>query len=151
MRLRVLLVLAAAALVVSGCGDADARRANAYVDAVNAAQSRFAATIDRLATRITPTSTPASDRATIASFTKAVDSVVAELRATRPPERVAGLHAQLVGEIATYRDDVRRAGAALASQDAQQLVTAQERLQEATRRVSRAIDATIGRINRRLR
>jgi hypothetical protein len=149
---RAAAAVALVAVLLGGCGAGRrVAEANRYVYAVNAAQQRFAATIDRLAARVTPTSTAAQDRATIAGFSVALDRVVGDLRAVRPPARVRGLHARLVGAISAFGDEVRSAGASLHSRDPNRVLDAQERLAAATRRVSQRINATIAAINRALR
>lgn len=148
-RLVVSLLLVAGLL--AGCGGSGVSEANRYVDAVNRAQNRFAATIDRLSTSITPTSTAAQDTRTLHDFDTALGQVIADLRAVKPPDRVRSLHARLIGEIAGFRSEVARAGAALHSRDAAEVLSAQSRLTKATTQVSGQINQTIAQINRKLR
>lgn len=141
----VLVVLGAA-----GCG-ADTEARNAYVDAVNRSQTRFARTFERLATRITPTSAAAQDARTLEGFQRAVGVIVGDLRAIEVPEQMRAPHDQLVGAVGRYGDEIRRARAAFASSDRQKVVAAQNRLRGAIATVSARIDAAIAAINRKLR
>jgi hypothetical protein len=149
-RLASVLVLVAAALLFSACGN-DTKKANHYVEAVNTAQSNFASTFDRLSSRITSKSTPAQDQETLDGFRAAVDKVVGDLRAVEVPSKVKGLHGQLVGEISAYGAEIDRAKAAFADGNPQTIVRAQTRLQSAVTRVSSQINQTIGAINKKLR
>src|SRR4051794_41972261 len=101
LRAVVLLALVAASLAVAGCGG-DVEKNNDYVDAVNKAQNEFASTFDRLNARITATSSPKEDRATLKRFQDAIDKVVGDLRAVDPPSKVTDLHKELIGEINSY-------------------------------------------------
>ena len=151
-RVRPLLLLAVATAAFGGCGDSGGgvKEANAYVDAVNRSQNRFASTIDTLSTRITSTSTPTQDRATLARFQAAVDRVVGDLRAVDPPDEVRAMHARLIAAMEGYGGEVRQVSEALASGSATRLLQAQEKLARATADVSQKINTTIAAINREL-
>jgi hypothetical protein len=139
-----------AAALLAGCGSGDVDEANRYVDAVNRAQTQFAGTMDRLSGRINAGSTASADTRVLRSFDQAVARVVGDLRGITPPERVAGLHRRLVGEIDSYGSRVRRETGTLRAKDPRRLVAAQQRLLSATDAVSRDINSTIAAINRRL-
>jgi hypothetical protein len=149
-RLAPVLVVVAVALLISGCGS-DTKSTNDYVGAVNKAQNDFAATFDRLSSRITAKSTPEEDQKTLDGFKTAVDKVVADLRAVTVPSKVKGLHAQLVGEIAAYGDQIEKAKSAFANGDPKAIVKAQTALVGAVTRVSARINQTIDAINKKLR
>jgi hypothetical protein len=149
-RLAPVLVVVAVALLISGCGS-DTKSTNDYVGAVNKAQNDFAATFDRLSSRITAKSTPEEDQKTLDGFKTAVDKVVADLRAVKVPSKVKGLHAQLVGEISAYGDQIEKAKSAFADGDPQAIVKAQTALVSAVTRVSAQINKTIDAINKKLR
>jgi hypothetical protein len=149
-RLAPVLVVVAAALLISGCGN-DNKQANNYVKAVNTAQNSFASSFDRLSSRITPKSTPAQDQETLDGFRAAVNKVVGDLRAVKVPSKVKGLHGQLVGELSAYGTEIDRAKAAFADGDPSTIVRAQTRLERAVTRVSVQINQTIGAINKQLR
>ena len=95
--LRVLpIVLAVGAIAAGGCGS-DVKARNDYVDAVNKAQNGFAASFDRLSTRITSTSSPAQDQRTLDGFRQAVDRAVTQLRAIQVPVMMAdGDHDEVI-------------------------------------------------------
>jgi outer membrane murein-binding lipoprotein Lpp len=149
-RLALLLAAVALAVVAAGCGS-DNKAANAYVDAVNRAQNDFASTFDRLSSKITSTSTPEQDQKTLDGFKRAVDKVVGDLRAVEPPDRVKGLHAELVGEIANYGREIDKAKSAFANGSPKAIIKAQTQLVTAVTRVSSQINRTIDAINKKLR
>jgi hypothetical protein len=140
----------AALVLVAGCGDGQAKRDNAYVDRVNAAQTDFARTINRLNGRVSATSTSSEDRATLAGYTQAIDHVVSELRGITPPASVKPLHDRLIAAMSAYGTRVRTASASVRSKSTSRLLDAQQRLLDATDTVSKQINVTIGAINKRL-
>jgi hypothetical protein len=148
---RVLLLFALVASALAGCGGGGGvKEANTYVDEVNRAQNRFASTIDTLSTRITSTSTPADDRATLGRFEAAVGRVVTDLRAVHPPDQVRGQHAQLIAALEGYGTEVKQVSEDISSGSASRLLGAQEELAKATADVSQKINATIAAINHKL-
>jgi hypothetical protein len=149
-RVSTILILVALALVGSGCG-ADTKAANDYVDAVNEAQTGFAAKFDSLSSRITSTSTAAQDRQTLDGFKQAIDKVVTDFRAVKPPDKVKALHARLISEISAYGREIDNAKKAFADEDPQAIVKAQADLVSAVTRVQSQINATIAEINKKLR
>ena len=139
------------ALAFAGCGGDDVERNNEYVDAVNAAQAKFSRTVDRLSGQISQSSSPAADRRTLQSFTKAVEEVVTELRRIEAPETVTKLHERLVTAIGAYGDEIAAVSKAISGTDPDELIEAQERLLKATSTVSSRINKTITAINSELR
>jgi hypothetical protein len=140
-----------AAALLAGCGSNGVDEANTYVAAVNHAQNRFAGTMDRLSGRISSSSSPRADAQVLRTFDSALGRVLVELRAAKPPVKVAPLHHKLVGEMDAYGAQIRREARVLRRKDTTQLVAAQQRLLSATDQVSRAINATIDQINRELK
>jgi hypothetical protein len=140
-----------AAVLMAGCGSGDIDEANRYVDAVNRAQTQFAGTMERLSGRISASSSMSADARVLRTFDKALSRVLVDLRQVKPPDRVAPLHRRLVGEMDRYGAKVRREASVLRRKDPTKLVAAQQRLLTATDRVSRDINATIDKINRRLK
>ena len=151
---RRLLPIAIAGLLgamAAGCGNGEVREANDYVAAVNTAQSRFAATSERLLGEIRPEDGAARNRAVLRRFSTAVDGLVAELRGIDPPGRVRALHDRMVGAMVRFGKDVRAAGAAITSGRPTRILRGEERLASATSGVARRINATIAEINAALR
>ncbi|HEY3186989.1 MAG TPA: hypothetical protein VGJ70_05920, partial [Solirubrobacteraceae bacterium] len=66
-RVAALVLILACGLVGAGCGG-DTKENNAYVDAVNRAQSNFATQLRQLSGQITATSTAQQDRETLKGF-----------------------------------------------------------------------------------
>ncbi len=152
MRRHLTFQLALCAIVaVSGCGGSDVKQANRYADAVNKAQTDFAATLDEISAKVTPTSTRAQDDRTLKAFQGAVAQVVGRLRAVDVPPRVADLHQQFIGEISAYGREIDRVRPAFNSPDPQKILTAQQRLRTGVSTVSTKINATIAEINAKLK
>ena len=149
-RLSPILIVVALALVGSGCG-ADTKAANDYVDAVNKAQTGFAARFDSLSSKITSTSSAEQDRATLDGFKEAIDTVVKDFRAVKAPDKVKALHGRLIAEISAYGSEIDKAKSAFADNDPQAIVKAQADLVSAVTRVQSQINTTIADINKKLR
>jgi hypothetical protein len=145
-------VLAVLALVgAAGCGGSDHKAENAYVDAVNGAQSEFSATFDRLSSQITSTSTAKQDVRTLQGFRGAVGRAVQQLRAAKPPARVKALHDKLVRSLTAYDGALASAQQAFATSAPQRVIAAETQLTSAVTQLSSSINQTIDAINRRLR
>lgn len=138
------LACLALAVPLAGCGE-DNDTANAYVDAVNAAQTDFADTFDALQQQITTRSTPEEDARTLGRFEEAIDDVVADLRAVEAPADVEELHADLIAAIAEYGDTIAAAREEFSSDDPAEILAARTQLStdvsETSSRINRAIDA----------
>lgn len=133
---------------LAGCGGSD--EADAYVDAVNQTQKRFAKRIDQLSRDIPSTSTPAKDRRTLVAFKRAADRAVSELRRIDVPAEVTTEHRQLVDGIADYGMQIDSARSAIASNDPRRLLAAQTELVSAVTAVGARINRAIEAINRKL-
>jgi hypothetical protein len=145
-------VLLLALVLLTGCGGNDkVKEANAYVAAVNRAQTRFAGTIQRVGNGIGGTAGTKATAATVTKLSAAVDRVVAELKAVPAPGRVAALHHDLVGEISGFGTSLRRARRGFASKDPVAILEERQRLIGTAQRVMTQINTTIARINRSLR
>jgi len=145
----VVLALALAASLV-GCGD-DVKESNAYVDAVNIAQTNFAATFDRLQEQITTQTSAKQDSETLGRFEDAIDKVVKDLEAVETPDKVKAQHKQLVGALESYGDIIARARKAFASKDSKVVLKARTQLSTDVAATSTEINQTIDAINRELR
>jgi hypothetical protein len=135
---------------VTACGSDNTKSANTYVSAVNEAQNRFADTFDQLQREITPTSSVRQDRATLAKFSQAVDRVVAQLRAVKPPDKVKSLHTDLIAAISSYRTEVEKARKAFASRDRKTFMRTERRFVARVQAISERINKTIAAINAKL-
>lgn len=142
--------LLAAALLATGCGGQDVEESNAYVEQVNLAQSRFAASFERLAREISRTSTPEQDSGTLREIEQALSRTAEQLRRIDPPGRVADQHRQLVAAIAGFGESVGTATEGLGG-SAQRATETQARLAAETERASKRVSGALGAINRKLR
>lgn len=145
------LLMALIAPLLAGCGGGRVQEANSYVDAINRAQSGFAADSQRLLRGVTPDLAPKRDQAMLRRFYATVDQFVARLRAIEPPAAVRALHRRLIATMQSFAASLRRAGAAIASRDATRILDGQARLARATSDVTREINATLSAINAALR
>jgi hypothetical protein len=145
------LFVVATTLALTACGGQDeAKKRNAYADAVNHAQNDFAASFRSLSSRISSTTTPNQGRRTLQGFEDAVDNVVTDLRAIDAPPDVQPLHRRLINEMTGYGREIRKAKRAFASSAPQRILDAQQALVRATTRISGRINRTISAINREL-
>jgi hypothetical protein len=151
VRARVAILLAlAAAVVLAGCGGGggDDGRTD-YATALNRAQNGLLKRVNQLNTRITPTSTPAQDRRTLAAYETAVGTAVKDLRAIDPPDDLQRLHQQFVGEVAEYGTVVHRARTQL-NGSRRAALAARSELPQALQRVAQKLNVTIKAINTQL-
>ena len=150
-RITTLLALVALTGVAAGCGDEKVKQANAYVNAVNAAQSKFASTSNDLVGRITPNSSRKHDDAVLKQFYAAVDTFVRQLRAIQPPASVQALHTKLTNSLVSFGVSLRSAGKDLTSDNAGRILDGQSKLAVATQKVTRSINSTVAEINTALK
>lgn len=148
--IRAVAVALALAASVAGCGD-DVEESNAYVDAVNTAQTSFAQTFDKLQSEITAQTSPKEDSETLGRFEDAIDKVVKDLESVETPGKVKAQHAQLVAAIAGYGDTIAQARKAFSSDDATEVLKARTQLSTDVAATSTKINRTIDTINRKLR
>jgi hypothetical protein len=148
-----MLALCALGGALSGCGgdDVDVKQANRYADAVNKAQTDFAATLDELSAKVTPTSTRSQDDRTLKAFQDAVTQVVGRLRAVDVPPRVDDLHQRFIDQISAYGKEIDRVRPAFNDADPQKVLAAQQRLRTGVATVSTRINQTIEQINAKLK
>jgi hypothetical protein len=150
MRARAALLLCLTVAALAGCGGGSDER-NAYVKALNAAQTGLVKRFGALQARITPTSTPAQDARTLQAYEDAVRRTVAGLRAVKPPSGFAELHGRFVGQVAGYGTALRAARANLRSDSPQGILAAQGRLRSAIARTGERLNATIRAINTKIK
>jgi hypothetical protein len=144
------LIAAVAALVGCGSGGAGSGAGDDYATALNQAQNGLLQRVTRINERITPTSTPAQDRATLKVYESAVDTAVRQLRGIDPPSGLEDLHQQFVGEVAEYGTVVRQARERLSSGTVKSGLAVRSTLPAALERIARKLNATIKAINAKL-
>lgn len=148
---RLLAPLVLAAAVLAGCGGGDVAGNNAYVAKVNAAQDRFARSVQRIQRELdTPTSTPAQDRRALDAFGVAVRRAVDDLRMAAPPATVRALHARLVAALASYGPVIAARLAVADSPDPRRLLQATTRFSTQSDAVTVRIQRAIAQINAKL-
>jgi hypothetical protein len=144
-----LAVALALAVAVGACGD-DTKKANAYVEKVNEAQSNFVAVVDDSQTRIQGNASNAETATQLDMIRAAAAKVVVQLRSIKPPENVTTLHATLVKEAQGLVAAFQKAADAYRSQDPGQILTAKVDLGKDIDRVNGQLNATIQQLNSRL-
>jgi hypothetical protein len=143
-------VLLALILVVTAAGCGGDKDRDAYVKALNNAQTGLAQRFTALQSRITPTSNAAQDIKTLRAYEAAVGTTVSDLREVEPPEGLAPLHQRFVDEVAAYGRALRKARAELDRDDPRAILAAQGRLRSAVTAAGRRLDAIIQAINQKL-
>ena len=83
---------------------------------INSAQRAFSQAESTISGLITPTSTPATDAASLNALAAALDATITSFRSATAPTGVASLHQQLTGELQSYAAAVRAAGATVAGE-----------------------------------
>jgi hypothetical protein len=152
-RAAILLALIAAVAALVGCGSGGGAGSGAgddYATALNQAQNGLLRRVTRINERITPTSTPAQDRATLKVYESAVDTAVRQLRGIDPPSGLEDLHQQFVGEVAEYGTVVRQARERLSSGTVKSGLAVRSTLPAALERIARKLNVTIKAINAKL-
>ena len=121
------LVLCAAALgLVAGVGcGSDTKEANDYVSAINKAQTDFADSVQKIGSSAAGGTPEEKAKNTFGRLERAIDGVVADLKAVDPPDKVKDLHSELVAELSQFKAQVKAAGDSLSSGDPQAIVKAQ--------------------------
>ena len=151
LRIATLLSLLLAALALGACGGDDERDAkNAYVQAVNDAQTEFASTVTTVSQRITPESSSSEDRRTLRRFQTAIEDVVRQLRTIDVPSDVEAEHRQLVAAMSGFGADIKKATDALRNPNTRSIAEAQRTIANATQMVNTRVDAAIAAINSKL-
>ena len=154
MRVRSIVVasIVVSAGLLGGCGGGSeakqAKQANAYVTAVNAAQARFSANIARIGA---DTSGSRVTVATVGRLTGAVDRMARDLRAIDAPTRVDRLHTRLVVEVADFRSSLGKAQRALRSGNRSRILAERAQLVVSAKRATSAIETTLQGIDSTLR
>lgn len=150
---RRLIVVCLLLLVVplSACGSGKTtKETNTYVAEVNAIENEVASQFRLAGTVLTPTSTRAADRQTLAAFSKAITTAATKLRAVKAPSKVRALHEQLVQQVASYSAAIAAARKGLAARTTAQVTAAQTAYATATAQTSSAVTAATDAINRKL-
>lgn len=145
-RLSLLVTTFLAAAALAGCADGKVDESNAYVAAVNDAQTAFTATSERLQQEIEPGKTKANQGA-FDEFYGAVDDFVERLRAIEAPASVRALHERLIATMERFGDSLRAAGDKITSGTAARILDGQEELARASGSVAKGLNATINAIN----
>jgi hypothetical protein len=144
------ICLAALSLVAAGCGS-DSQSTNDYVTAINKVQTNFAKDVKTVGTEQSGGDPAAAAKKTFADLMAAIDRVVADLKAVKPPDKVKDLHNQLVSEMSQFDSQVKAAGESLSSKDPKAIETAQTQFASSASTLGTQISQTIGAINKKLR
>jgi hypothetical protein len=138
------------ALAETGCGGGDVKSKNAYVDAVNTAQSDFVSVVDDAETKLTNNADDAQTARQLVAIQAAATKVVASLQAVKPPGNVRSLHTSLVREAQGLVASFSRAADAYKSGQPAKILTAKATLSSDVKRVNAQLNATIRALNEKL-
>jgi peptidoglycan hydrolase CwlO-like protein len=143
-----LLAALALSLVAAGCGD-DTAAKNEYVDAVNKAQTDFAAAVQKIQADASSAS-PDQAKQVFDDLAGEVDNVVSDLEAVEPPEEVSDLHNRLVDQMGSFGDSIREAGDSIDGGDPQAIIEATTKFSQEVSKLGTDISTTINEINQQL-
>jgi hypothetical protein len=145
--------LCLALVAASGCGGSGSgtgkKEATRYTEAVNKVQTDFAASLTNAESKRTTNSKAASRQ--LEAVKTALDKAVADLKAVKPPDKVAKLHNDLVAEMTQLDKGIGDAATALSAGNAKTLQQAQSKLSSELGNLGTRVQATIAAINRKLR
>lgn len=148
--MRSTLAAVVALLLLSGCGGGDTKSKNAYVSAVNRAQTDFVAVVDDSESRISSSAGVAETATQLDLIRAAAAKVVADLRGLKPPSGAEKLHASLVQEARGLVTAFQNAAAAYKSGDPAKILTAKAGLAKDVARVNTQLNATVQALNAKL-
>ena len=147
--MRSTLAAVLALLLLAGCGG-NTKEKNAYITAVNRAQSDFVAVVDDSESRISANATDSETATQLDLIRAAAAKAVARLRALKPPGGVATLHANLVREASGLVAAFRKAVAAYRSGAPAKILAAKVQLAKDVQQVNSHLNATIQALNAKL-
>jgi hypothetical protein len=138
-----LLALSALAIALAACGE-DTEEKNDYVDALNAAQQRYADAAAGLGT-----DPEAYDRQ-IEQLTKSTDKLIAEVEELDPPDEVQEQHDAIVATLKEFNDTVKPVLDDLNSGDPAKEAEAVNSISAAATKLGVTFDQQIDSINQEL-
>jgi hypothetical protein len=147
--MRSTLAAVLALLLLAGCGG-DTKQKNAYVTAVNRAQTDFVSVVDDTESRISGSASNAETAHQLDRIRAAAAKVVVRLRALKPPSGAGSLHASLVREAQGLVAAFQTAAAAYRSSNPAKILTAKVELSNEVKRVNQQLNATIAALNAKL-
>ena len=134
----------------AGCGS-DRKAADDYVRAINRVQADFAKSVDKVRRAPAGRDPAVAAKRTFRALGAAIDRVIADLRAVKPPANVRSLHGRLVAEMGDFDAQVRAAGNSLSSRSRRKMLAAQSKFATQSSALGSRIAKTIDAINRKLR
>jgi hypothetical protein len=143
---KLLCALAAALslVVLAGCGG-DTASKNDYVEAVNKAQTDFAASVGNVQAGSAENPEAIFDR-----LEKGLDQIVADLEKVEPPEEVKSLHDKLIDDFSKFSAVVKDAGESIGSGSQKKILEAQQKFGTEAAEIGGRVSATITEINSKL-
>lgn len=137
---RLAAVLTASALLLAACGD-DVEEKNDYVDALNAAQERYAEKATDLGTD------PAKYDEQVRELTQSTDELIDEIEALDPPDEVQEQHDDIIAALKEFNSTVKPVLDDLGSDDPAVAGTAVQSLAAASTKFGTQFDQEINEIN----
>ncbi|MCA1698070.1 MAG: hypothetical protein LC790_03875 [Actinobacteria bacterium] len=143
-------ILAVLALAACG-GGTSTKEKNAYAQSVNAAQTKFASTVETVTHEGGPKSSIVEQRRTLLRYEAAIVDVVDDLRRIDAPSEVSREHGQLVSVMRRFANDIGQANDAMRSPTSRAIESAKRDLKSATQSVNARVGAAVAAINVKLR
>jgi hypothetical protein len=138
------LPLVVAGALIAGCGDSEEK--NDYVDEVNELQLAYVDDVNQLVSGAPPTS-PNELGQVATDLASLTEDLAVDIDSVEPPDEVADLHDQLVGELKGVAAQIEDAEAQISSGNPQEAVKAATELQQATTDARTELDSIISEIN----
>ncbi len=145
-----LIIAGLLAVAVAGCGSSNDNTAQDYAVRVQRAQFQFADGFEKATTSLLKSTDPHHDAIALRQAASAVDTDVKALRAIPPPQKVAGLHRQLVAIMSGYGGQLRRAAHLIGGGGANGFVPARRLLTRSSTTVKNRFNSIIAKINQQL-
>jgi ElaB/YqjD/DUF883 family membrane-anchored ribosome-binding protein len=143
-------ILAVVALGACG-GGTSTKEKNAYAQRVNAAQTKFASSVETVSHESGSARSLGQTRQTLLRYEAAIVGVVDDLRKIDAPSEVSKEHEELVSVMRRFADDIGQANDAIRNPTPRGLESAKRRLSSATMSVNARVGAAVAAINVKLR
>ena len=145
-------MVAISLVVASGCGGSSTSSANDYVKQINKVQTDFANSLSASASSGTTSSSDplAGAKDTFKKIDDGLNKVVAQLKGITPPDKVKSEHQQLITEISSLDQEVKKIGSTVSSGDLKKIAAAQTTFATKATQLQNQFTQTIDSINKKL-
>ncbi len=147
--LMLLALAACAAFAVAACGG-DTQEKNDYVGAVNEVTTTLNTGLTTISSEAATVNSPEQAEGVFTDFAMQLDAAAADISQITPPDDVAELHDQLVGDIQTLSAEASAAADEIKAGGAASVAAVATRFIGEANTLSAEIDSTISEINGKL-